>query len=126
MRICALAILPLTAAAATDAHMRIIPDWTVYGVCIVAMLNSFCGGITVSNALAGGILWGGILCLLGGCGGGDIKLTAAMGLLLGWYNAGLVLLTALLLLIIAGLTMGKKAMPFAVYLLTAFLLFLLL
>lgn len=86
----------LSSAAIIDIRKRMIPDWLVvmlagvsllppepiYGVGILAALPLFIAGITV-----------------GGIGGGDVKLTAACGLVLGFERTftGLIMSLCLLL-----------------------------
>lgn len=92
----------LTAASAFDIHRRIIPD----SVCALVALT---GLITFSPVRLFGVLAAlplltAALCKRGSIGGGDIKLTAASGLVLGFAPglAGLCAGLAAMLLFYAG------------------------
>ena len=84
----AITFLLLLVATACDFHNREIPDWISVVISIVAIVSSLVGWLGI------GLLWvlaGGIVGLLVGyglfrfaeLGGGDAKLIAALGLLLG-------------------------------------------
>jgi prepilin peptidase CpaA len=80
--ICALAIA--TVGAIQDVRGRRIPNWLTYSGLIMALLvRTVLGGwLGLRGGLAGMLLAGGVfflLFLLGGIGGGDVKLMAAVG-----------------------------------------------
>lgn len=82
--------------------------------------------LLLANSLAGALLGGGLLLLVslltkGGFGGGDIKLTAGLGLFYGLPGTVAVLFTAVLAALLAGLALRRKRteyrVPFAPFLL---------
>ena len=93
----ALFFLVLSLAAVSDIRKRIIPDWMPFLIAGVSLLPPepvYPTGLFVALPL----LIAGIT--VGGIGGGDIKLTGACGLVLGFERtlAGLLLALSLLLL----------------------------
>lgn len=118
----------VTATTVIDLRYRIIPDrLNLAGFILGAALLFESREVFTANAI-GFLAGGGILYLVavvsrGGMGGGDIKLAAVMGLLLGWKY----LLLALFLACAAGALVGsllvlvkikrmKEALPFGPYL----------
>ncbi|MFA4884604.1 MAG: prepilin peptidase [Desulfotomaculaceae bacterium] len=118
----------LTAITVIDLRYRIIPDkLNLAGFILGVALLFESREVFTANAI-GFLAGGGILYLVavvsrGGMGGGDIKLAAVMGLLLGWKY----LLLALFLSFAAGALVGillvlfkikkmKEALPFGPYL----------
>ena len=95
--ICALGIA--TMGAVTDVRGRRIPNWLTYGGLVAALgvrwaLLGWLGlraGL-VGLALAGGFLY--LLFLLGGMGGGDVKLMAAVGAWAGTAQAVAILIAS--------------------------------
>jgi prepilin peptidase CpaA len=80
--LCALAIA--TVGAIKDVRGRRIPNWLTYSGLIAALMvrTAMEGWAGLRGGLAGTLLAGGIfflLFLLGGMGGGDVKLMAAVG-----------------------------------------------
>jgi prepilin peptidase CpaA len=80
--LCALAIA--TVGAIKDVRGRRIPNWLTYSGLIAALMvrTAIGGWAGLRGGLAGTLLAGGIfflLFLLGGMGGGDVKLMAAVG-----------------------------------------------
>lgn len=79
------------AASVTDVRERRIPNWLV-AVCAAATPIWWLAGIVAwSASLLGGVLVGGLFVLpavRGQAGMGDAKLAAAIGLGLGWEEAG--------------------------------------
>lgn len=77
----------LIIVAFIDLKHQIIPDKIVIITLVTGMLFSFAGVISLSNAMLGMVLGGGILFLLalipGALGGGDIKFMFALGSFLG-------------------------------------------
>lgn len=119
----------LVSVSMVDIHHRIIPDeillvGTVLGVPLVLLTS-------ISSLISGliGFFGAGILLLLiavlsrGGMGGGDIKLSAVMGLFLGWQGVAVALFLSFLtgglagiLLLVTKLKGRKDAVPFGPYL----------
>ncbi len=118
----------VTAAAVIDWRYRIIPDrLNLAGFVLGAVLLFESREVLTANAIGflagGGLLYLVALVSRGGMGGGDIKLAAVMGLLLGWKY----LLLALFLAFAAGALVGillvllkikrmKEGLPFGPYL----------
>ena len=76
--------------AVTDARTRRIPNWLTYTGVATALSTKFMlsGWSGLANASAGVLVAGGIFCilfLLGGMGGGDVKLMTAVG---AWSGPG--------------------------------------
>lgn len=93
----ALFFVILSLAAVSDIRKRIIPDWMpifIAGVSLIPPEPVYLAGLFVALPL----LFAGIT--VGGIGGGDIKLTGACGLVLGFERtlAGLLMALSLLLL----------------------------
>jgi len=85
--LCALAIA--TVGAIKDFRGRRIPNWLTYSGLVAALLvRTVMGGwVELRGGLAGMLLAGGIfflLFMLGGMGGGDVKLMAAVGAWVGF------------------------------------------
>ena len=97
--LCALTIA--TVGAVKDALGRRIPNWLTYSGLIAALLVRIAlGGWSELRAgLAGMLIAGGIfflLFLLGGMGGGDVKLMAAVGAWVGLDQVGIFLMVSAL------------------------------
>lgn len=118
---------PLALAALLDGKSRTIPNWCCILTALCA-LNLLPG--RVLPALLGALGLGGLLLLpalrTDGIGGGDIKLSAALGLATGLVLGLEVLLLAFSLLCLIGWIFRAKSLPFAPFLFTAYLLTLLL
>lgn len=94
-------------AAVMDMRTRTIPDWLVVLVALTSMLPP--GQPNLLGVLAGlPLLLAGII--IGGIGGGDVKLMGACGLVLGAGHALMGLFLALCLLVLwhAAGNMGRK------------------
>lgn len=125
MPVCLMGAVPLLAAAWADWRTRTIPDASVFLIAACGVMNMAVNGFPPLRALAGLLLLGAPLLLYGlllptGIGGGDIKLCAALGLLLGPLAGGVMLVLALLLTALYGLCRGAGAVPFAPFLLPAY------
>lgn len=93
----ALFFLALSLAAVSDIRKRIISDWMplfVAGASLIPPEPVYLSGLLVALPL----LFAGIT--VGGIGGGDIKLTGACGLVLGFERTLAGLLMALILLLL--------------------------
>jgi len=119
-----LSFFPLSFAALWDFRHRIIPDWTVFLIFSCAALN-FAIGQTAFLPCAIGMAAIGIPLWLtaakgGGIGGGDVKLCAALGALLGLEKMLFLLILALLSLTASGKLRKKRRLPFAPFVWGAF------
>jgi leader peptidase (prepilin peptidase)/N-methyltransferase len=128
--------VPIICAAMTDWKKRIIPDWTWITILITGI---FCAviGESIARDVQGilyvplieritGLLYPAAALLIialkwGGVGGGDIKLTAALGFAFGLYGLVFILFFAVApACIYAGAT-RQKSVPLAVFLAAGFL-----
>lgn len=130
MPACLMGAVPLLAAAWADWRTREIPDACVFLIAACGVMNIALNGFPALRAVAGLLLLGAPLLLYGlllpsGIGGGDIKLCAALGLLLGPLAGGVMLVLALLLTALYGLCRRTGAVPFALFLLPAYAVILL-
>jgi leader peptidase (prepilin peptidase)/N-methyltransferase len=112
---------PLVWAAITDFRKRIIPDWTWIAILLIGGTSAFLLPYpTLLERIAGFLLPGISLFLLamkyGGVGGGDIKLTAAMGFCFGLYSLAAILFFALVPACIYAKVTKQKSVPLAVFL----------
>lgn len=114
-----LSFFPLSYAALSDFQRRIIPDRTVFLIFSCALLNVALGQVTLFSCVLGAAAIGGAILLAAGAnmgiGGGDVKLCAALGALLGVEKMLIVLIAALLSLIVSGKLQKKTSLPFAPY-----------
>lgn len=118
MLLCA---IPILWAAVTDFRKRIIPDWTWIAILLIGGVSAFMLPYpTLLERIAGFLLPGLCLFLLamkyGGVGGGDIKLTAAMGFCFGLYSLATILFFALIPACIYVKATKQKSVPLAVFL----------
>ena len=118
MLLCA---IPILWAAVTDFRKRIIPDWTWIAILLIGGVSAFMLPYpTLLERIAGFLLPGLCLFLLamkyGGVGGGDIKLTAAMGFCFGLYSLATILFFALIPACIYAKATKQKNVPLAVFL----------
>jgi leader peptidase (prepilin peptidase)/N-methyltransferase len=118
MLLCA---IPILWAAITDYRKRIIPDWTWIAILLIGGASAFLLPYpTLFERIVGFLLPG--LCLFflavnfSGIGGGDIKLTAAMGFCFGLYSLAVILFIALLPACIYAKATKQKSVPLAVFL----------
>jgi len=121
MMIILLCLVPILWAAATDFRKRIIPDWTWIAIFLIGGASAFLLPYpTLAQRIAGFLLPG--LCLFflamkyGGVGGGDIKLTAAMGFCFGLVGLAVILFFALLPAGVYAKATRQKSVPLAVFL----------
>ncbi|MGI6629889.1 MAG: prepilin peptidase [Bacillota bacterium] len=120
MLLCA---VPILWAAVTDFRKRIIPDWTWIAILLIGGVSAFMLKTPhppLFERIAGFMLPGISLFLLamkyGGVGGGDIKLTAAMGFCFGLYGLAAILFFALIPACIYAKATKQKSVPLAVFL----------
>jgi prepilin peptidase CpaA len=97
--ICALIIA--TVGAVKDVRGQRIPNWLTYSGLLAALVvrTGLGGWAGLKGGLAGMAFAGGIfllLFLLGGMGGGDVKLMAAVGAWVGFAQAGVLLIISAL------------------------------
>lgn len=124
MLLCA---VPILWAAISDYRRRIIPDWTWIAVLLIGGVSAFLFStpyISLLDRILGFLLPGLSLLFLavkyGGVGGGDIKLTAAMGFCFGLYSLIVILFFALIPAYIYGKVTKQKSVPLAVFLCVGF------
>jgi len=118
-----LCTVPILWAAVTDFRKRIIPDWTWIAILLIGGVSAFMLKTPhppLFERIAGFLLPGISLFLLaikyGGVGGGDIKLTAAMGFCFGLYGFAVILFFALVPACIYAKVTKQKSIPLAVFL----------
>jgi prepilin peptidase CpaA len=109
-------ILLLGAAAVVDVRERRIPNWLTLGLAVLGLAQSFMPHRLVDppEAIIGllvGFALGLVLLLLGGMGGGDLKLIAAVGAWIGaiqvlWVFA-ICAIVAMLMAIVGAFTRGQ-------------------
>ena len=119
----------LVSVSVVDIHHRIIPDeillvGTILGLPLILLtsISDLIGGV-IGFFTAGLLLLAIAVVSKGGMGGGDIKLSAVMGLFLGWQGVAVALFLSFLIGGIAGILLlvtrikGRKdAVPFGPYL----------
>lgn len=113
--------VPLLWAAVMDLKKRTIPDWTWIAILLAGLASAFLlPAPALYERIAGFLVPG--LCLLflamkyGGVGGGDIKLTAAIGFAFGMNTLAAILLLALLPACIYAKVTKQRSVPLAVFL----------
>jgi leader peptidase (prepilin peptidase)/N-methyltransferase len=122
-----LCAVPLVWAAITDYRKRIIPDWTWIVLLLIGIASAFLLPYpTPVQRIAGFLLPGLCLFLLalkyGGVGGGDIKLTTAIGFCFGLNTLAVILFAALLPACIYAVVTRQRSIPLAVFLCIGFAL----
>lgn len=123
-----LCAVPLLWAAITDFRKRIIPDWTWIVIILIGSVSAFLFPYpTLAQRIAGFLLPGICLFLLaikyGGVGGGDIKLTAAMGFCFGLNALAFILFFALFPACIYARATRQRSVPLAVFLCIGFFVY---
>jgi leader peptidase (prepilin peptidase)/N-methyltransferase len=122
-------VTTLVAVTLTDLDRRVIPNKILLAAAIAGVAIAAVGDPsslperTIAAAAAGGLLFLVVLAYPRGMGLGDVKLTALMGLYLGW-NVAPAVLVALLVGSVVGLAMiaregtaaRKRAIPFGPFL----------
>ncbi len=124
MLLCA---VPILWAAVSDYRKRIIPDWTWIAVLLIGGVSAFLFNTPYIPLLERilGLLLPGVSLLFfavkyGGVGGGDIKLTAAMGFSFGLCGLVVILFFALLPACLYAKATKQKSVPLAVFLCVGF------
>jgi len=123
-----LSVIPLLWAAITDYKKRIIPDWTWIVLLAIGFVSAFLFPAPNLIERIAGLLIPGICLLLlavkySGVGGGDIKLTAAMGFCFGLYSLVFILFFSLLPALIYSKATKQRSIPLAVFLCIGFLIY---
>ena len=120
-------VIPIVWAAVTDFRKRIIPDWTWIAVLLIGGVSAFLFNtpyVPLIERILGLLLPGLSLLFLavkyGGVGGGDIKLTAAMGFCFGLYGIVTILFFALIPACIYAKVTKQESIPLAVFLCVGF------
>jgi len=123
-----LCAVPIVWAAVTDYRKRIIPDWTWIVILLTGVISAFVLNMPypiLLERIAGFLLPGISLFFLavkyGGVGGGDIKLTAAMGFCFGLYGLAAILFLGLIPACIYAKATKQKSVPLATFLGIGFL-----
>lgn len=120
--------LPLIWAAIMDYRKRIIPDWAWIALLLIGGASAFLLPYPApAQRIAGFLLPGTCLFLLamkyGGVGGGDIKLTTAMGFCFGLHGLAAILFFALLPACIYAKATRQRSVPLAVFLCIGFFVY---
>lgn len=122
--------VPILWAAVTDFRKRIIPDWTWIAVLLIGGVSAFLFNTPYIPLLERilGLLMPGVSLLFfavkyGGVGGGDIKLTAAMGFSFGLCGLVVILFFALLPACLYAKATRQKSVPLAVFLCVGFFVY---
>ncbi len=123
-----LCFIPLLWAALMDWKKRIIPDWTWISILLIGGVSAFLLPYpTPAQRIAGFLLPGICLLLLamkyGGVGGGDVKLTAAMGFCFGLNALAAILFFALPPACIYAKATRQRSVPLAVFLCIGFFIY---
>lgn len=120
-----LCAIPLLWAAVMDYRKRIIPDWTWITILLIGLISAFLLPAPAPYERIAGLLIPGLCLLLlavkyGGVGGGDIKLTAALGFCFGLNALAAILFFALLPACIYVVATRQRSIPLAVFLCIGF------
>jgi len=117
-----LALIPLSCAAYQDKKQRIIPDWTCALIAFCALLKLLDDSSARWLQMVGsGVAIGLLLLVSNAAGGGDIKLCAALGFLLGFSEVLFILILALVFLVLCRMLRRQQSLPFAPFLWIAFI-----
>lgn len=121
MAVLLICAVPLIWAAITDFRTRIIPDWTWIVILLIGIVSAFLLPSPVFYERLAGLLIPGICLLLlamkyGGVGGGDIKLTAAIGFCFGLNTLAAILFFALIPACIYAKATRQRSVPLAIFL----------
>lgn len=116
-----LCVIPLLWAAFMDWKKRIIPDWIWISILLIGGVSAFLfPEPALPERIAGFLLPGVCLLLLAvkysGVGGGDVKLTAALGFCFGLNALAAILFFALLPALVYAAATRQRSVPLAVFL----------
>ena len=121
-------IVPLLWISITDFRNRTIPNIPLIIIVMLGVVQIITGFISFTYAITGLLCVGLPFLLLacrleGGCGigGGDVKLCATIGFVLGPIASLMVISEALILLALCAFIFKKKELPFAPFLLFAYI-----
>jgi leader peptidase (prepilin peptidase)/N-methyltransferase len=123
-----LCVIPLLWAAFMDWKKRIIPDWTWISILLIGGISAFLFPEPAPAQRIAGFLLPGV-CLLflsvkyGGVGGGDVKLTAALGFCFGLNTLAAILFFSLPPALVYGLATRQRSIPLAVFLCIGFFMY---
>ncbi len=127
--------IPLICAAITDWRKRIIPDWTwivifIMGI-VTAVINEYTDevifNVSLTDKIAGFLIPTVTLFVIAlkfggnGIGGGDIKLTAAMGFCFGLYGLVFILFFAVIPACVYAGVKKQRNIPLGTFLCIGFL-----
>lgn len=117
--------IPLLWAAVMDYRKRIIPDWTWFSILLIGLASAFLLPAPPLYERIAGLLIPGLCLLLlavkhGGVGGGDIKLTSAIGFAFGLDTLVVILFFALLPACVYSAVTRQRSIPLAVFLCIGF------
>lgn len=123
-----LCAVPILWAAVMDYRKRIIPDWTWIAIFLIGGISAFLIPYPMLfQRIAGFLLPCVTLFILamkyGGVGGGDIKLTAAMGFCFGLLGLTGILFFAMIPACLYAKVTRQKSVPLAVFLFIGFLVY---
>jgi len=123
-----LCVIPLLWAAFMDWKKRIIPDWTWITILAIGGVSAFLFPEPALPERIAGFLLPGICLLLlaliyGGVGGGDIKLTAALGFCFSLNALAAILFFALPPACIYAKATRQRNVPLAVFLCIGFFIY---
>ncbi len=112
----------LGAAAVSDLKKRIIPDWVN---CMIALTSLLCFSPEKLLGILAALPFL-LAAMQGGMGGGDVKLIAASGLVLGFHRTMFGCITGLCVMLCfaagsVGVCRHRKAYPMAPFLMAGFL-----
>lgn len=117
---------PLLWAAIADYRKRMIPDWTWFSLVLAGGVSAFFLPFPALGQRIVGFLLPGF-CLLflalkfGGVGGGDIKLTAAIGFCFGLNVLAAILFYAIVPACVYAAVTRQRSVPLAVFLFIGYL-----
>lgn len=124
--------IPMACAAITDWKKRIIPDWTWIAILMVGLASAVINGkgilyIPLPERLVGFLFPAVSLLMIafkwGGVGGGDIKLTAALGFCFELYGLAAILFFAVIPACIYARATKQRSVPLAVFLCIGFFVY---
>jgi leader peptidase (prepilin peptidase)/N-methyltransferase len=123
-----LCTIPLVWAAITDLRKRIIPDWTWITILLIGGISAFLlPHPDLTQRIAGFLLPSVFMLFLamkcGGVGGGDIKLTAALGFYFGLNALAFIFFFATPPACVYAAATRQRSVPLAVFLCIGFFVY---